>query len=63
MKPKNQRQVSVDDVELISYFHYFYLPDMKSKMTDDESNFWNVDLEVSLFHAMRSHKPVGKLCK
>jgi len=28
-------------------------------MTDEERLNWNVDLEVSLFHAIHSHRPVG----
>ena len=33
----------------------------KKKMGEEDFGVvWNVDLEVSLFHAMRKHKPVGK---
>ncbi|KAI0217981.1 hypothetical protein LSAT2_030263 [Lamellibrachia satsuma] len=28
-------------------------------MAEESSSLWNVDMEVSLFHAMRRHKPVG----
>ena len=30
-------------------------------MESESQKLWNVDLEVSLFHAMRKHKPVGTL--
>lgn len=33
---------------------------LEIKMAEDETLSWNVDLEVSLFHAMRRHKPVGE---
>ena len=29
-------------------------------MGEDDFRNWNVELEVSLFHAMRRHKPVGE---
>lgn len=32
-------------------------------MAEESSSLWNVDMEVSLFHAMRRHKPVGMYLK
>jgi len=30
-------------------------------MADEEHINWNVDLEVSLFHAIHAHRPIGNL--
>ena len=30
-------------------------------MADEDQLNWNVDLEVSLFHAIHVHRPIGKL--